>query len=123
MVQTLDQGRRTARKHYRCGLCVAVIKPGDLYAYQTNIFDGRIYTWRDCLPCDRDGVIHYVDAWTGGYDEGVTAESAQEWAEDAAWFWPWRESTRRRPEHRRISADERRAARGWMARAAGGEGE
>lgn len=122
-VQTVDSGRRKARKSYRCGLCTALIEPRDLYAFQTNVYDGRIYTWRDCLHCDRDGVIHYVEAWTGGYDEGVTAEAAEEWAEDSAWFWPLRQSYARNPKPRRISTDERRAARAWLARAAGGEGE
>ena len=112
------------RRYHRYGPYVVSMQLQTDIHFENNVFDGRIYTWRDCLPCDRDGVIHYVDAWTGGYyDEGVTEESAQEWAEDTAWFWPWRESTRRQPERRRISADERRAARGWLARAAGGEGE
>lgn len=124
MVQQLDAGRRTARKTYRCGLCTSLINPGDLYAFQVNVFDGHIYTWRDCLSCDRDGVIHYVEAWTGGYyDEGITEVDAEEWAQDAAWFWPRREPTRRNPSPGPISADERRAARAWLARAAGGEGE
>jgi hypothetical protein len=97
MVTTLDYGQRAARKAYRCGLCNAVIHPGDHHAFQTNVYDGRIYTWRDCLACQRDGVITYVNDWDGGWsDEGVDYEKADQWAE-------------------------RTAARNWLARAAGDE--
>jgi hypothetical protein len=116
VVTTLDSGQRTARKQYRCGLCNITIKPGDRHAFQTNVYDGRVYTWRDCIWCDRDGILGYVHDWTGGYyDEGVNYEQAVEWAEDAA-LWPrsqFRPST--------ISGHEQRAARNWLARAAGDE--
>lgn len=118
MVTTLDQGIRRARKAWRCGLCNARINPGDQHAYQVNVYDGHIYTWRDCLGCDRDGILNYVHDWTGGYhDEGVDYEAAIEWAEEAA-NWPryWLYG-------RQIGGHERLAARNWLARAAGGEGE
>lgn len=117
MVQTLDQGYRTARKTYRCGLCAITIKPGDRYAFQTNIYDDRIYTWRDCVWCDRDAVLIYVHDFTGGYhDEGVDWEAASEWAA-AAVGWPQHWLAYKRT----ISALERTAARNWLARAAGDE--
>lgn len=117
MVQTLENGTRKARKTYRCGLCNAAINPGDTHAFQTNIYDDRIYTWRDCLPCDRDNVVTYVHDWDGGWsDEGVDWEKAVEWAREAA-EWPrnWL-----RP-GRRITTTERVAARNFLARAAGEE--
>lgn len=116
MVQTLDSGQRVARKEYRCGLCLAIIHPGDHHAFQNNIYDGRVYTWRDCLACDRDGVCNYVHDWSGGYhDEGVGAEEAVEWAREAA-LWPtyW-------IAHRPIATDERLAARNFLARITGEE--
>jgi hypothetical protein len=115
-VLTLENGRRRAGKRHSCGLCLAAIEPGDLHAFQTNVFDGRVYTWRDCLPCDRDGVLGYVHDWTGGYDEGVDYEAAAEWAEEAV-EWPrhWL-----RP-GRSVTTTERVAARNWLARATGDE--
>ena len=117
---TLDCGTRTARKGYVCGYCAAPIRPGDRYAYQTNICDGRAYTWRTCAWCDRDGVGAYVYDWAGFPDEGIDYETACEWAEDAAIGWP-RHWTPRGGVGKPISADERRAARAWLARAAGDE--
>lgn len=119
MVTTLDQGRRTARKQYRCGLCNITIKPGDLYDFQTNVYDGRVYMWRCCLACDRDGVLGYVHDWDGGWsDEGIDYEKAAEWAQQTV-EWPkcWSDHYPNRP----ITATERMAARNWLARAAGGE--
>lgn len=119
MVTTLENGRRVARKPYRCGLCAIRINPGDLYAFQTNIFDGRIYTWRDCIHCDRDEILNYVHDWDGGWsDEGVDYEKAAQWAEEAV-EWPKHWIRYNRP----IDGAERAAARNWLARAAGGEGE
>jgi hypothetical protein len=112
MVTTLDSGRRKARKKYVCGFCLAAISPGDFYAYQVNIYDGRIYTWRDCLPCDRDNVVTYVHDWTGGWhNEGVDYEQAIEWAEEAV-GWPRDWLVYGRPIH----PAERLAARDLLAR-------
>lgn len=116
MVTTLDWGSRKARKAYRCGMCLADISAGDFYAFSVNIYDGRIYTWRECLPCDRDNVVTYVHDWSGGYhDEGVDYESAIEWAEDAV-GWPRNWHAFGRPIH----PAERQAARDFLARAAAG---
>lgn len=114
---TLDSGTRNARKTYRCGLCNAAIRPGVRYSFQTNVYDGRIYTWRDCLACDRDLIANYVSDWDGGWsDEGVDYEKAIEWAEDAL-LWPrhWHRYGRT------IHPTERLAARNFCARATGFE--
>lgn len=108
----LDSGTRRARKAYRCELCSARISPGDHYAYQSNVYDDRAYTWRNCLPCERDNVTRYVIDYCDP-DEGAHYEAAYDWANDAM-FWPlvgWRD-------RRRMKAGERMAARNWMARAA-----
>lgn len=114
-VQNLSHGIRKARKHYRCAMCNALIRPGERHNVQTNVFDGHIYDWRDCLPCQRDLVVTYVHDWTGR-DEGVDYEAAMEWAEDAA---TWGRDWNGRPR----SLHEVRAGRAWLARAVGGEGE
>lgn len=117
MVTTLDHGTRRARKSYRCGMCLATIRPSDRYAFQINVYDGRVYTWRDCLACERDSICNYVHDWTGGYhDEGVDWESAIEWAQEAvAWPRHWL------AHGRTIHPVERLAARNFLARATGEE--
>jgi hypothetical protein len=117
MVTTIDSGQRNARKDYRCGLCGTRIHRGDRHAFQTNVYDGRVYTWRDCLACDRDGVLSFVSDWDGGWsDEGVDYEKAVEWADQAV-AWPRNWLTWGRSIH----PAERLAARNWLARAAGDE--
>lgn len=117
MVQTIDSGQRVARKQYRCGLCLTTIQPGDAHYFQTNIYDERIYTWRNCLACERDAVCNYVHDFTGGYhDEGVGEESAIEWAQEAA-LWPNHWLTYGRSIH----PAERLAARNFLARVTGEE--
>lgn len=121
MVLTLDYGKRRARKVYRCGMCGALIHPGDLHSFSNNVYDGSAYTWRECMACARDTVCNYVHAFTGGWhDEGVDYEAAVEWAMYAI-DWPKRWPESWRPEAHPISTHERMAARNWMARAAGDE--
>ena len=118
-IETIAYATRRARKVHRCGMCTKRIEIGELHRVSTNVYDGRVYDWRECLTCDRDGICMLVHDWTGGYhDEGVSAENAVEWAEEAV-EWPanWLGYGLR------ITAAERMAARNWIARAAGGEGE
>lgn len=119
MVAQLKEATRRARKVHHCGMCNAQIQPGDLHHVSTNVYDGRVYDWRECLPCHRDLIVNLVHDWTGGWaDEGVNYEDAVEWA-DGAVGWPknWIGYGRS------IHGSERTAARNWLARAAGGEGE
>lgn len=108
-VLVLSDQMRRARKAYRCGLCNLPIRPGDHHRAQSSVYDGRAYTWRDCIHCDRDGVLGWVDDWSGGLDEGVSFDSAVDWAPEALLWSKY--------------AAERRAARAWLARCCGGEGE
>ena len=122
MIQTLREATRTARKAHYCGMCWRIIKVGDLHRVSTNVYDGRVYDWRECLPCHRDGVCALVHTWWGQPDEGVDVESARDWAEEVAVGWPYREGWRGQWT-KRVTATERAAARAWLARVAGGEGE
>lgn len=120
-VLTLDRGQRRARKAYRCQLCSGVIRPGDFYAFQSNVYDDRAYTWRECQACDRDSVIGWVMAYYDP-DEGVSYEDADQWAHEAM-GWP-RGYSLHTP--RPMGAAEHAAARNWLARASvavWGEGE
>jgi hypothetical protein len=121
-VTTINETTRKARKVHHCGMCNRTIKPGEQYRVATNVFDGRIYDWHECIWCHDDGICAITHAWWGHPDDGVNSESAGDWAEEVAIGWPswqdWRGQTTRR-----VSATERAAARAWLARVAGGEGE
>lgn len=119
MVTTLRASTRKARKPYCCGMCATPIKVGERHHVYTNLYDGRVYDWRECVGCVRDSIVNYVHDWSGGHhDEGVCFEQASEWAEEAV-GWPKHWIRYNRP----IRVDERLAARNWLARTAGGEGE
>lgn len=122
MVKTLRETTRRAAKAHHCEMCGAMIRVGDLHHVSTNLYDGRVYDWRECIWCHRDSICATVHAWWGHPDEGVGYDSARDWAEEVALGWPWWQNWRGQPT-RRASADERAAARAWLARAAGGEGE
>ncbi len=93
----LKAATRVARKEHRCGMCNAVIKVGESHYVSTNLFDGRVYDWRDCEACQRDGILAEVYDWAGMPDEGVNFESAWEWAHESA--------ASRNPEIARMAAD------------------
>lgn len=119
---TIRATTRTARKIHHCGMCSRVIKVGDRHHVATNVYDDRIYDWRECIWCHRDGICGLVHAWWGHPDEGVGYDCARDWAEEVAVGWPWWENWLGQ-RTRRVSATERAAARAWLARVAGGEGE
>lgn len=122
MVTQFRETTRRAAKTYRCGMCAATIGRGDFHRVSVNLYDGRVYNWRECLACDRDSICNYAHDWSGGYhDEGVNYDVAQEWADETV-GWPTRLVYRSRDMLRfPTSGAEQRAARNWLARAAGDE--
>jgi hypothetical protein len=78
----ISERTRTARKPHRCSTCLGPIKPGDVYRVSTNVYDDRMYDWKECEACRSDCVIAEVYNWAGQPDEGVTYEDAHEWATD-----------------------------------------
>lgn len=83
MITQVRWDTRKARKPHNCDMCAARIEVGEEHYVSTNAYDGRIYDWRECLPCHRDLICSEVYAWTGGYyDEGVGYEQAHEWAHE-----------------------------------------
>ena len=52
MTQVLQQGTRKARVHHQCYHCYRYIGTGELYGYQNNVFDSKVYTVRWHLDCD-----------------------------------------------------------------------
>ena len=86
MLTTLSDETRRARRAWRCELCFTRIAAGDFYHAQSNVYDGRVYTFRTCLACERDGVCAYASQVAD--DDGATYEEAEEWATDAAGWKP-----------------------------------
>jgi len=78
----LRGGFRVARKQHHCGMCNAAIAAGERHHVSTNVFDSRVYDWRTCGACSRDGITAEVYFWAGSPDEGVGFDSASEWAHD-----------------------------------------
>lgn len=70
MIETLAEGTRKARTTHTCALCYRTIDPGENYHYQRNVYDGQIYTWKECAHCDAmRRLINFYD-WWGDADEG-----------------------------------------------------
>jgi len=67
MVKTIGGGVRKARRLRHCFECYREIAPGQDYAFQTNVYDGTVYTlaWHiDCGCCGseyRRICAHYYD--------------------------------------------------------------
>lgn len=78
MVKTVGFGTRTARKHHQCFECYRSIGPREKYGFQTNVYDGQIYTlsWHlDCAECGseyRNGL---------GYDDEGFPPLRDDWLE------------------------------------------
>jgi len=52
MVATIANGTRKARVHHQCWHCYRSIAPETVYGYQTNAYDGSVYTLKWHLDCD-----------------------------------------------------------------------
>lgn len=79
----LRDGYPKARKEYTCKLCTCTIRVGEVYYNQQNAYEGTVYIWRECLPCNDSEVARLVSAWMMNPEEGMWWEDAYEWATDA----------------------------------------
>lgn len=71
---------RSARKMHRCRTCFApAALAGETYKRQTYVYDGRVYDWVSCQPCDE--ICGEVHSWSMS-EEGVTAFDYYEWADE-----------------------------------------
>ena len=70
-MQTIRRKEVKARKPHYCDLCSAVIRKGELHEVQTNVFDGKPYTWRTHIHCQSlcGKIWNYVDP-----DEGMAGD-------------------------------------------------
>ena len=81
-VTTLSETTRTSRGKVRCNMCGRRIDKGERYGESTNIYDGRVYRWRDCPHCiafrtltTLSDYLYEVDSWSG---EGYGPDSVTE---------------------------------------------
>ena len=72
-------GTRKARKTHACEVCYHRIQPGEMYR-RTITFDGEVFNWKNCLPCD-DPISQAMD---DGYDDcgTISADSVRKWAHE-----------------------------------------
>lgn len=79
----LKATRPKARKANRCSLCAGPINPGDPYLRESLSYNGFMYEWLTCTPCDTDNVTYLITAWAeGDLEDGIFLEAARKWAED-----------------------------------------
>ena len=70
----------TARKEHPCSSCgPAHIEPGAQYVRETYVADGRMYTWKLCMPC-----WEITDEVNAVADDGTYPETYLDWALDNA---------------------------------------
>lgn len=81
MSTLLNTSRPKARKAHRCGMCEGQIVPGETYRRDTYKADD-LYDFITCDPCEKDGIVTKVCAWCRDPSEGVTSETAWEWAHE-----------------------------------------
>lgn len=67
----------TARKEHKCMWCCGIIKIGEKYERQTNLYDGQIYDWVAHLECKEvTGLLNMFDYDYNG--EGINENDFQE---------------------------------------------
>lgn len=77
MPQRLSDSMPKARKEHKCQACFITIHPGEVYSNETYVYEGRVYTWKTCIPCVLlcDTVYNwYAEDW------GVGPEEYLEWS-------------------------------------------
>lgn len=76
----LHSARPKARKVHCCRCCGGDIPAGVEYCRETYVYDGRVYDWKVCGPCEPLNVE--VWTWADRPDEGIGVEEYVEWARD-----------------------------------------
>jgi hypothetical protein len=65
-----------ARKQYKCNLSGKIIKKGELYNCQVNVYDGEIYDFRTCKEADY--LAQALDMYGKGTDNDGFCDSDYE---------------------------------------------
>ena len=74
-MEVLRTSNPVARKDHHCDFCWDTILKGEKYRFQTNVFDGDIYTWKNHLRC---GEIASELNMYDYCDEGLSGEIFRE---------------------------------------------
>lgn len=79
MIELLKKEDRKARKEHTCNLCCGKIKPGEVYEWSKNIYDGTFYEWREHKKCSfiAAEIWCYADP-DEGMDEDLFAETVRD---------------------------------------------
>ncbi|MCK4815591.1 hypothetical protein KA005_07470 [bacterium] len=59
-----------ARKNHTCDLCNGIIKKGELYNCQTNVYDGQIYNFKSHIHCSE--LAHEYDMYQDTFEDGLS---------------------------------------------------
>lgn len=79
MIYVLSRSEPVARKTHTCWVCgPGAIQPGDQYRRSSNVYDGRAYTLKVCLPCADLEMEAW--GWAGETDDGYGHQDFIDWA-------------------------------------------
>lgn len=78
MPTVMSQATPTARKPHRCELCGRTIHPGERYDRSSNLGDGHLYTWKECLHCKALAALLWA-LDVPDYDYGLGPDDVGEW--------------------------------------------
>lgn len=70
---------RKARKDHTCDTCESKIYKGEEYDYQTNIYGGEIYNWKQCHYCKSITDRMFKE---GYYPDGITDQDFWDYVAD-----------------------------------------
>ena len=72
--------KHKAKKQHICDWCEQPIAIGELYEREFLKFNGNVYTWKAHIKCRE--ITSTLNMFDGPCDEGLTAESFQEYIRD-----------------------------------------
>lgn len=76
---TLKDNKPKARKDHSCNFCGGVIRKGNIYNYQVNVYEGSMYAWKTHSHC---GEIASKLNMYDDYSEGVNDDIFNEFIRD-----------------------------------------
>jgi ribosomal protein L24E len=77
MPEIIDSGIRKAIKEHLCDYCGGEIKKGEKYNYQNNKYDGRLYTWKSHVKCEK--LASHYNMFDDCGDYGLSGDDFQEY--------------------------------------------